>query len=100
MKKFLFRVLLVISILILPSRVYAAGSVTVSRSSISMNVGTSTTFNIVASNAVGSINVVSSNPSVATVSIGSTWIENQTITVTVTGKSAGSATISVQLTDV
>lgn len=100
MKKFLFRVLLVISILILPSRVYAAGSVTVSRSSISMNVGTSTTFNIVASNAVGSINVVSSNPSVATVSIGSTWIENQTITVTVTGKSVGSATISVQLTDV
>lgn len=100
MKKFLLKVLLVISILILPSHVYAAGSVTVSRSSIGMNVGTTTTFNIVANNAVGSINVVSSNPSVATVSVGSTWIENETIAVTVTGKSVGSATISVQLLDV
>ncbi len=100
MKKFLLKVLLVISILILPSHVYAAGSVTISKSSMSMNVGASQTFNIVASNAVGSINVVSSNPAVASVSVGSTWIENQTITVTVTGKSAGSATISVQLVDV
>lgn len=100
MKKLITKLLILIGILILPTNVFAAGNVSVSTGSLSMTEGGTSSFSITANNAAGQIVVQSSNPSVATVSVGTVWIENQTISVKVTGKSAGTAKITVTLADV
>lgn len=100
MKKIFLKLFVLIGLLILPYSVLAAGGVNVSRESISMDEGGTASFQITASNAAGNIVVSSSNSAVASVSTGSVWIDNETITVNVTGKSAGTATITVSLADV
>ncbi len=57
------------------------------------------TFRITASNACGRVDISSSNSAVAKVNVSSQWLENNSVTVTVTGVSAGNATITVRLTD-
>ena len=97
MKKFiLFLTLLLMPIL----SVYAAGSVTVSKSSLTITTGSSATFNVTAKNAAGRIDISSSNKNVATVSVSNAFLDNSSVKVKVTAKSEGTATININLTDV
>ena len=97
MKIFIIAILLLL--LILPINVLAAGSITPAPRSLSITKGGTKTFKITASNAVGRVDISSSNPSVAKVNVSSQWLENSSVTVTVTGVSAGTANITVKLTD-
>ena len=95
MKKLIGKILLVISIFLIPWDTFAAGGYSVSRTNISMTKGGTSSFNITASNAAGRVNVVSSNSAVASVSAGAVFLDCSSATITVTGKSAGSAVITV-----
>lgn len=99
MKKFKFLILLIIFVLMTPIKAYASGGISVYPTSLSITKGGSTTFTISASNAVGRVDIYSSNGSVASVNRSSEWLENSSVTVTVTGVSGGSATIYVSLSD-
>lgn len=100
MKK-LFKTLIIAILMLLPiTLVEAAGSITVSPGSISVGPGGSKTIKITATNAAGRVDISSSNPSVATVSTSSAWVENGSVSVTIKGISEGTATISVKITDV
>lgn len=96
MKKFYF---IIILLLFCPKMVLASGSISPSTTSLSIVNGSSTTFKITASNSVGKVDIYSTDTSVATVDKSSEFIDNSTITVTVTGKSAGTAKIIVALSD-
>lgn len=99
MKK-LFKTLIITILMLLPiTLVEAAGSITVSPSSLSIAPGKSKTITIKASNAAGRVDVVSSNTAVATVSQSSLWVENGSASVTIKGISEGTSTISVKITD-
>ncbi len=101
MKKVLSIILAVMLVICaLPISAFAAGSVSVSTSSISMAPGQSKTFTITATNAAGRVDISSSNPAVATVSTASEFLDNSTVTVTVKAVGNGSATINVVCTDV
>ena len=80
--------------------VYAKGSVTVSKSSITIEEGGSSSFKITASNAAGRVDISTSNSAVASISATNKWLDNNSTTITVKGKSTGTATITVKLTDV
>lgn len=86
-------------LLILPANVFAAGSIKPSTSSLTITKGSTKTFKITASNACGRVDISSSNSSVAKVNVSNKWLENSSVTVTVTGVSAGTAKITVRLTD-
>lgn len=85
--------ILFVSLIILNINVYAS-SLKVSKSSVTINKGKSTTVTVTGSDVTGDINVSSSNSAVASVS-GGGWIENNSISIKITGKKAGTATISV-----
>lgn len=100
MKKVLFSVLLLVFAFV-PCKVVFAGSIAPSTTSLTVQQGNSTSFSVIASNAIGDVIVSSSNPSVATVSPGS-WAtgaigagQNLSGAFTVTGVSPGSATITI-----
>ena len=76
------------------------GSVSVSASNLTVYVGSKTTFKINAPCAAGKIVISSTDKNVATVSPTEEFIDDSTITVTVKGKSEGTATIKVVLDDV
>ena len=82
----------------IPKLVFA-GSVTVSPGSLSMYVGESKTFSINAANAAGRVDISSNNGCIS-VSPASTWVENGSVAITVTGNSVCSTTVIVTLTDV
>ena len=86
-------------LLILPISVFAAGSIKPSTSSLTITKGSTKTFKVTASNACGRVDISSSNSSVAKVNVSNKWLENSSVTVTVTGVSAGTAKIIVKLTD-
>lgn len=96
MKKKYLLILLLIMIFV-PFKVYAAGGFGVSTASISMYPGESKTITISTNNAVGKLNISSSNGGVASVSTGSIFIQNpgSSGSITITGNSVGTATISV-----
>lgn len=78
----------------------ASGSFRVSKSSISLEKGKSTTFTINLKNCEGVFTISSSNTSVATVSMSKTgWLESKA-TVTIKAKAKGTATIRVKAEDV
>ncbi len=77
----------------------ATGSFSVNKSSLSITVGSKGTFTINVSNCEGQFTISSSDTSVATVSSSSEWLSDST-TITVTGKKAGTATITITATDV
>lgn len=78
----------------------ASGSFSVSKSSISLEKGKSTTFTINLKNCEGVFTISSSNTSVATVSMSKTgWLESKA-TVTIKAKAKGTATIRVKAEDV
>lgn len=96
--KKIYIVILIIIITML-SKVYAAGSFSVSASSTSIYVGNTTTLIIKTSNCAGKFTVTSSNSSVATVSSSSVWVDGTT-TVTIAAKANGTANIVVMTQDV
>lgn len=78
----------------------ASGSFSVSKSSVSLEKGKSTTFTINLKNCEGVFAISSSNTSVATVSMSRTgWLESKA-TITIKAKAKGTATISVKAEDV
>lgn len=91
--KYLIVVLMVIALAFgLQNNVYA--SISMSSSSVSVEAGKSTTINMIANNTTGDVNITSSNPEVATAT-GADSISDNSIPITITGKSAGSATITI-----
>lgn len=74
------------------NNIYA--SISMSSSSVSVEAGKSTTVNMIANNTTGDVNITSSNPEVATAT-GANSISDNSIPITITGKSAGSATITI-----
>lgn len=79
--------------------VEAAGSVTVSKSSISLTEGASTTFTIKASSAAGRVDISTSDASVAKINKTNAFLDNSSVGVTVTAVKKGTATISIKLSD-
>ena len=77
------------------AQVFAAGSFSLSKPSSSITEGKTDSFTINGSNATGRVDITSSNTSVATVSSSSKWLENNSTTVTITAKKAGTAKITV-----
>lgn len=77
------------------AQVFAVGSFSLSKSSSSITEGKTDSFTINGSNATGRVDITSSNTSVATVSSSSQWLENNSTTVTITAKKAGTAKITV-----
>lgn len=101
MKKILkATIVMMFAILMFGASVYAKGYVKPSRTSMTIINGSSGTFSVTASNAAGRIDISSSNPSVASVNVANKFLDNSSVTVRVTGKSVGTATIYVKLTDV
>lgn len=77
------------------AQVFAAGSFSLSKSSSSITEGKTDSFTINGSNATGRVNITSSDTSVATISSSNQWLENNSVTVTITAKKAGTAKITV-----
>lgn len=100
MKKKYFIVLLLCMVL-MPFKVFASGGFGLSKSSVSMYPGESVTVSISSSNAVGKLNISSSNGGVASVSPGSVFIQmpDASESITITGNSVGTTTISVVASD-
>lgn len=103
MKRIMKSLVLLAIFMVFPVKVLAAGNISASPSSLTIEVGSSKTFTISAYNTIGDVSISSSNSSVASVSTGE-WgtgmvDEGQTKsgTVTVTGKSIGTATITLTL---
>lgn len=69
-------------------------SISMSASSVNVEAGKSTVINMIANNTTGDVNVTSSNPEVATATAISN-ISDNSIPITITGKSAGNATITI-----
>ena len=95
-----FILTIVLAVCLLPYTVFAAGNVSVSTTKLTVKKGSTATFKITANNAAGRVDITSSNPSVATVSDSSLFLDMQSGTITVTGKSAGTTTITIVTTDV
>ena len=91
---------LFILLLLFPIVASASGSVTVSTSNLNIALGGSATFTITANNAAGRVDITSSNPSVATVSTSSEYLDKDTKRITVTAHAEGSTAIKIYLTDV
>ncbi len=91
------KVLLFALLLFMPCVVFAAGSVTVNKSSITIEQGDSATFTVTANNAAGKVTFASNNSGVASINKSSEWVENGSTTVTVSGKSIGSTSITVSV---
>lgn len=103
MKKLITNLVLVTIFMLFPACVLASGNISASPSSLTIEVGSSKTFTITATNTIGDVSISSSNTGVAKIST-SVWEtgmvdEGQTKsgTITVTGVSEGSATITLTL---
>lgn len=104
MKKIINKMMSLIFALVLLSfiginKIYAS-SFSVSASATSLNLGQSTTITISGVDTIGRFNISSSNSNVTSLSDTSIWIENGNGSVTVSGISAGSSTITVSPADV
>lgn len=92
----ILKMLLFISLamILLQSKSYAG--VSLSQASVELGVNKSKTVTVSSSDGTGNISVSSSDPSVAVASISDNgWIEKNSITITITSKAKGTATISV-----
>jgi len=102
MKKFLNTIILTLFVLF-PVSVSAEGYIDASPSSLTIEQGSTKTFTITAYNAIGDVSIKSNNSSIASVSIGD-WgtgmVEEKvkkTGSITVTGKSVGTTTITLTI---
>ena len=94
--KYLLTILFTFSIL---SNVVFAASYSISVTSNTVTVGNSVTLKVNGSGLTGRFNVSSSNTSVASLSGSSVWVENNTQSIKITTKKAGTAVITVTPTD-
>ena len=78
---------------------FAAGGLGISTGSLSLKPGANGTVTVSASNCAGTFSVSSSNPSVATASASTDWLDNDSATISISAKSAGTAVITVTATD-
>lgn len=103
MKRQKIYLILIACILILssfPIVSYAAkGSFSISKSSITLDKGKSTSFTITATNCEGQFTISSSDSSIVSVSESSVWVTGSQ-TITVTAKKTGTATITIDATNV
>lgn len=76
------------------------GSFSVSASSSSINVGSTTNINITAKDCGGKFTITSSDSNIVSVNESSKWVESGSQSITVTGKKAGTATITVTASNV
>ena len=85
----------IILMALLPLPVAHAASFSVSKSSVSIENGKTSTITINAPTHTGRLDISSSNSKIATVGESNLWVENNSKTITITAKSAGIATISI-----
>lgn len=91
--KYLIVVLIAIAVILgLQNNVYA--SISMSSSTANVEAGKSVVVNMTANNTTGDVKITSSNPEVATAT-GPDSISDNSIPITISGKSAGSATITI-----
>lgn len=90
-----------IAAMFLPANVAEAnGNFSINKGSANLIIGETTSITITASDCAGQFTISSSNPSVATVSTSSFWLDNSSTTITITSMEVGTATISVRAEDV
>jgi hypothetical protein len=99
MKK-LTNLIILLILLGFPLIVNAAGSVTISNTSLNIKKGDSASFTVNCNNCAGRIDLSSVNSGIATVSPSNTWLDNSSATITIYGVSVGSTYIKVNNTDV
>ncbi len=91
--------IVVLTILSFYNESFAAG-ISASAKNTQLTVGDTTTLTIKANECVGRFSISSSDPSVVSVSSSSEWIENTSLSITLTAKKAGNATITIATNDV
>jgi len=98
MKKY---IVFLLTLILFPLNAYAVGGFSVSNKSISMYPGETRTITISSNNAVGKLNISSSNGSVASINTSGVFIQTPgaTESITITAKSVGTATVSVVASD-
>lgn len=92
----LILILAMIIVTLLPLPVAEAANFTISKSSISLENGKSSTITINAPTHTGRLDIISSNPDIAISNENSIWIENNSKTITISGKTSGTATITIK----
>ena len=70
MKRFLINIIVFAVFILLPVNVFATGNITASPSSLTIEVGSTKTFTITATNTIGDVYISSNNSGVASVSTG------------------------------
>ena len=105
MKKIIKELIFIAVFTLFPGIVFAAGDITASPRSLSIEVGKTDSFTISAINTFGYVSIASNNTSIATVSANE-WEtgmvdsgQTKTGSITVTGVSAGSAIITITVDD-
>ena len=88
-------VIIAVILIMLPMTKVEAASFTISKSGVTLDVEKTTTITINASTHTGRINITSSNSNIASVSTNSIWVENNSQSITITGKNEGTATITI-----
>lgn len=90
-------IVLMLVLTMLPTSVFAAGTYKVYASKSTITVGKTTNLVISTTDAAGKFSVTSSNPSVATVSAATTWVDGSTMDgkITIKGVAEGTATITI-----
>ena len=101
--KRIIKILIMSLVMLFPLKVMAIGNITVSPSSLTVEVGSKKTFTIEANNTIGDVSIMSNNTGIAKVSAkewGTGMIDEKTTkkgTITVTGVSEGSTTITLKI---
>ena len=94
-------ILFVITLMLMQCEIFAVdASFSIDKTSINIEEGQTTTFNITANNCGGQFTISSSNQSVIKVSSAQEWIENNSKTITVEAVKSGTATITITAANV
>lgn len=99
-KRFIGILLFIIIISISIMSKATIGSFSISASSSSIDVGSTANINITAKDCGGKFTITSSDSNIVSVNESSKWVESGSQSITVTGKKAGSATITVTASNV
>lgn len=83
---------------VIPHNVFASGSYYISTSSLSVTQGSSTTFTLGATNAVGAF-TISTDGGVTASCSGEQWLDNSSVTITVTGNTVGTGHVYISIYD-
>lgn len=97
-KKYLIIALLVM-LYFIPTYISASGNISVSTTKINIVQGKTSSFKISANNAAGRVDITSSNSNIASVSTSSLFLDMNSENITIIGKSVGTTTIKIYVTD-